>query len=583
MSAIAPDRMAALQELQSRRDSLPPDKQAILDELTSRLSPKSPPQDLSTIRTLQAAQYPANATGKPAEAGILPRIAGGLGEGLDEGLSLFTHPQNTFDAFKRGVMAVGHPTGPMAIPQTSAISPLVQQAKSGDIAGAIARLGGQIAGGILTGKALSLASEAPGAALKSASEAMTDKINPDSEVLATRALKPGKTAPTFATGTDTAPSTASTALDEVKAYEDRTGAPVKTVTDLTKAMEDARNGEGGYNEQVSTLLDPRKDIVIPKSGQAIADAKIAAIPEGVRLTQPAKYEALVKEAMQTAGQDYTVDELNNIRQWGNAQGSTATGRNLKAQVILDENTAAMDKAATDTARGLLYDSVNGVSPQAGSAFKELSRRIGATMEVQDLAEGKTNRSIGQQLSPLAQKIEGMGKILSPIKTMRTAGSAAGSTIDSDIASMARKWTGRPEPVPGVPLQVAPTSRMITESTAVQLPAPDNSGVTVTNSPPSVPPAVARGRLLARGNPLPDPTELPSGGHELKITSTPSNPPPELVAGVNSGKIPQVLLQRGGGMPLMLESIEKDAMTGQPSRYIYRTTSGERVAFSAPQK
>lgn len=271
-------------------------------------------------------------------------------------------------------------------------------------------------------------------------------FKPDPVSTWVRAFKPGKTAPDFA---QAEVGTAEIVLKEIKAFEDVTGRKVDSPQLVREAM---KTRSKHYNQYVNRLLNPRRDIVVPDSGAAIADAKIAAIPESIRLQDPVEYTRLTAKANTARGKHFTVGELNDIRQGTGAKASRQYDKNVKAALVLDENIAAMDKAAADTSRNLLYEHVNQVSPRAGSAFREANSRIGATIEQQDLAEGLVNASIAQKKSVPAKVASGVSKALSPVKSLEKLSTGESATIVGDIASAVKRWKKRPDILPEFPLQ-----------------------------------------------------------------------------------------------------------------------------------
>lgn len=141
---------------------------------------------------------------------------------------------------------------------------------------------------------------------------LSDSFKPDPVSTYVRAVKPAKNQPDFAT------KSAPDALDELKAYEDMTGKPVITVE---QAREGLQARSRFYNQEVAKILEPRADIAVRGSGARLAQAKIDAIPDAVRLMEPEKYQSLVQAARRTAGKDFTIGEINRIRQGSNAKAS----------------------------------------------------------------------------------------------------------------------------------------------------------------------------------------------------------------------------------------------------------------------
>lgn len=333
------------------------------------------------------------------------------------------------------------------------------------------------------------------APVTNAASAVRNALKTDPIVDYVRALKPGKNMPDFST------RTAPTALDELKAYEDSFGVKVKTAEQAREAFK-ARSKV--YNDVADKILEPRVDVMVPGSGAKIAQAKIEAIPDSVRLLDPEKYKSLVQSARQSAGDDFTIGQLNNIRKGQNAKAAASYGKNVKAMVIADENIAAMERAAADTSRELLYASTNQASPMAGSAFKEANRRIGAIIENQDLIEGKINSSIAQNRSLPKKAIETLGKIASPGTSLKEWARGESMTINENLASAVKRWQGRPVKIP--------TYFGGVEKRAGQFSVPSGVAPNLRDAPPL-------------RQPVPPQFSVPSGSGGGPLPDVPVQPPP----------------------------------------------------------
>lgn len=392
-------------------------------------------------------------------------------------------------------------------------------------------------------------------AVRSAATEFADKFKPDPVSTWVRALKPGKNIPDFAVDTAAGPSKVSTALDEIAQHADDTGKPILTTQDAREALQArAKVYMDSANGVAKKILNPRRGIEVPGSGQALATAQIDAIPEDIRLRDPIEYERLVNKAKTIADKNFTIGELDDIRQ-GTGAKPGAGQKNIKASLVLDENAAAMDKAAASASRNLLYDEVNkwsGGTPNspsvAGSAFREANRRLSAIIENQDLVEGKTNRAIAQNKSPAAQRAEMLGKVLSPAKSLKELSTGASATINEDIASAVRRWEGRPVPIPDQPLAYRGSARQLTtgQGEVRQIPA----------------------------------STLPNG-YQMNVTTGEPLPRNDPYAAA-PGSAPSVKLGPAKGMQLI--KIEYDPVSGLANRYTYADpASGTQKTFTTRQK
>lgn len=286
------------------------------------------------------------------------------------------------------------------------------------------------------------------------------------------------------------------ALSEIKAWEDSTKQTANTAVKQYAAID---NRISTYNRAMKALLRPQGDIVVPGSRLESIGAQIAAIPDDIKLVNPRQYANLVKSIKaQEAMPDFTIKELDSIRK-GLGAKNKSYGKDTSGQISASLSTRAIDAALEKFARNKLYDSMDWNAPGSGVDGMELKSRIGAMVNYQDALFKKLNKSIVESSRPVSAKIAaGLGHALRPGKFLESIGNPSQfnpTLINSDLASAARRWKARPEPL--APLKV-PFS-----------PSGPNPGVTWKQANPQP-------ELLPTGNPVTEPLLAPPPGTSSTI-------------------------------------------------------------------
>lgn len=218
---------------------------------------------------------------------------------------------------------------------------------------------------------------------------------------------------------------------------------VKTVDDARVAIKKRMDV---YNPAVEKILEPQKDVVVPGSRAEHLQARIEAIPERIRLDDPAKYQAMVKDAQNSVGKgsDYTIGELDNLRK--SYERSVKHNQSISASMTADESTAAMDRASERFIIGKFYDSLQDVP--GGASVQGIKSQIGAMLKGEEALSKRANRAAIQSGQALPAKIvEGAGHMMRPGKYAENFGSGVTSMINSDLASSLRRWSGAPPEIP----------------------------------------------------------------------------------------------------------------------------------------
>lgn len=198
-----------------------------------------------------------------------------------------------------------------------------------------------------------------------------------------------------------------------------------------------------YNPLVERILEPQKDVVVPGSRAQHLQARIEAIPDRIKLDDPAKYAKMV-EAEKNAvghGEDYTIGQLDQLRK--SYERSVKHNQSISASMTADESSAAMDRASMRFAIDKFYDSLTDNSG-TGVDVKELKSRIGAMLKGDEALAKRTNRAAIQSGRPMPVRVvEGVGHVMRSGKYADNLGSGVTSNINSDIASAMRRWDRSP--------------------------------------------------------------------------------------------------------------------------------------------
>jgi hypothetical protein len=422
---------------------------------------------LDPTRTAQTAKYPSSQEQGRKGAGVddaHPKVNNfmtNMWGSVDRNLAApARHPIDTASGMASSVVDMAkHPVdtvlagGPAGYLERKTLDPAMEMASKGDYTGAA----GDVAGlglSALIGKSAGTAGETVAGALPDAAAAtdigtlgrklhggaislghkVQDVFRPPPDVTALRAL--GDNDPAMLT------QHIPKALDEIKAWEDQTGERADTAVKQRAALS---NRLTANNKEFSRIAQVQRDVKVPGSRAGSIKAQIEAIPEDIRTTKPRQYQNLVNSIQAQAElPDFTIGELDDVRQSLGTKNASY-GKDASHQIAAEHSTKAIDAALENFARKAQYDAMDWNVPGTGIDGAELKSRIGAMINYDDALFKKNNKSIIESSQPKAARVVGLaGKIMSPGKTLRDFGAGRNVPIDSDLASAARRWTGRPE-------------------------------------------------------------------------------------------------------------------------------------------
>lgn len=310
--------------------------------------------------------------------------------------------------------------------------------------------------------------------------------------------------------------------DIVKAVNELKDAEIQhgPITHVDQAVEATRSRVDLYNQENAKLLQPYNKLPVRGSRRAMVDAEIAAIPDTLRVGDPAKYNSIVNNIRTKLRlPDLTVEELNDMRVSANKQFREFYSKNPLGQMTAEQqlHTATLE-AQGSAARGLIYDRL---PSNVSEAFAENNSRIGAMTKLEQNLYRVQDTARLQSATPSLS----FGRIKNAITSKGASELTHGgsSTINSDLANALRRWKGSNEPV-------------------ILGPAPELHPMNPITNPRRLLGGTAQildkttGQMISKpvggssGLPLPPPTELPSGGFSLSAPhGQPAVPDPNLIA------------------------------------------------------
>lgn len=327
--------------------------------------------------------------------------------------------------------------------------------------------------------------------------------------------------------------------DIVKAVNELKDAEIQhgPITHVDQAVEATRSRVDLYNQENAKLLQPYNKLPVRGSRRAMVDAEIAAIPDTLRVGDPAKYNSTVNNIRTKLRlPDLTVKELNDMRVSANKQFREFYSKNPLGQMTAEQqlHTATLE-AQGSAARGLIYDRL---PSNISEAFAENNSRIGAMTKLEQNLYRTQDAARLQSATPSLS----FGRIKNAITSKGASELTHGgsSTINSDLANAMRRWKGSNAPVilgPAPELHpmnpITTPGRLLREGFPLAPPTEPPSGgasFSVSHGLPFDPNYIGRHRQLPSGLPLPPPTELPSGGFSLSAPhGQPVVPDPNLIA------------------------------------------------------
>lgn len=212
-------------------------------------------------------------------------------------------------------------------------------------------------------------------------------------VMLIQALKPHNSLTNF-------PRSIEKALPEIKAAERAIGGPIETVDELLTATKAAKTD---IQAQLGQMRGAQRAIGAEVDLSPVADAMVASIPKKLQLEDPGAALRLAKGA-DAYRRQFTLDEAETLLRETNAEldwfYAMFPG---KQRAALKSNPAAAQlEAQARTLRTAIYQKLD--DPGAGEAARELQRRYGALMEVEDVAFRRSNVAARQQPESLSEQI-----------------------------------------------------------------------------------------------------------------------------------------------------------------------------------
>lgn len=259
--------------------------------------------------------------------------------------------------------------------------------------GSLAYRGGKAIAGAATRAAAGAAEGGIGGAV---AQAMRTAVPPAPRAMLFQALKPRNTRLNFEPALDRA-------MPEIKAAEAQLGKPIETIDDFLTATKHAKQG---IRAQIERLIEPKRQYGFTADTNAVADAIEQSIPRKVQIQDPAK-AAAIKQMAQTYRSRLDIDDIDTLIRETNAELDTYYNKNpgARAKALASNPDTAQLEAEVSALREVRNQALD--APGGGAAAKELYRRYGSLMEVEDAAWRRANvakraapESVSEQLSKI---------------------------------------------------------------------------------------------------------------------------------------------------------------------------------------
>lgn len=212
-------------------------------------------------------------------------------------------------------------------------------------------------------------------------------------VMLMQALKPRNSLTSF-------PRALERAIPELKAAEQASGQPIANIQALLDATKVAK---ADIQAQLNQMRGTQRAIGAEVDLSSVADAMMRSIPRKVQLETPA-VAARLKGAADVYRGQFTLDEAETLLRETNAEleGFYAMfPQGQRARLVSNPAAAALD-AQAKALRHAIYTKLD--DPGAGEAARELNRRYGALLEVEDVAFRRSNVAARQQPESLSEQI-----------------------------------------------------------------------------------------------------------------------------------------------------------------------------------
>lgn len=190
------------------------------------------------------------------------------------------------------------------------------------------------------------------------------------------------------------------ALPEIKAVEVETGKPIETLDDFLGAVKQAKQRVRATYDQIA---GPRRAMGSTVDLSPVADAMEASLPKKTVLQDPSAV-ATVKRAADTYRQRFSLEDAEQLLRETNAELDAYYNKFPMARRAAESANPEVAHlvAQAKALRTAIYSTLDDAS-QGGSA-RELQRRYGALMEVEDTAMRRANVANRQQPESLSEQI-----------------------------------------------------------------------------------------------------------------------------------------------------------------------------------
>lgn len=215
-------------------------------------------------------------------------------------------------------------------------------------------------------------------------------------------------------------------LPEVKSTARELGIDINGIDDLVTAATAAKKRVWALREQIA---GPKRAMGSMVDGTPVADAMEQSLPSKVRLESPGRAQATMEKAAAYRRQ-FTLEEAETLLRETNAQLESFYNKYPMAQrkaLASDPKAASLIAQATALRKGI-YGVLD--APGQPPAARELSRRYGALMELEDTAMRRANVAKRQQPDSLSEQI---GGVRAASQFASGAYRAARSAVTGDMA------------------------------------------------------------------------------------------------------------------------------------------------------
>lgn len=190
------------------------------------------------------------------------------------------------------------------------------------------------------------------------------------------------------------------AIPEIKAAESVIGRPIKGLDDLLEATKAAKKR---LMDQYRAMSGGKQAIGAQIDGTPVADAMVKSIPSKLKLENPAKAKALAEQA-DTYRRQFNLDDAEQLLLETNAELDSFYNQFPFAQrkTLASNPEAARLESQARALRDTIYKTLDAEGD--GAAARELKRRYGSLMEVEQTAMRRSNVAKRQQPESLSEQI-----------------------------------------------------------------------------------------------------------------------------------------------------------------------------------